>query len=149
MTKRDFFRIIIKLFALYSIILTVFNWIPSNLMYTIYDFELIPIVSTLGFSMLAFLIYYVLITKTDKIIDFLKIDKGFDDKNIEIGNLNSEKILMLGIILIGGLLIISNLSDFIQCTFVAFKKEISKGKLYTFFDNDLRTANNHFNWIFS
>ena len=89
MTKRDFFRIIIKLFALYSIILTVFSWIPSNFIYTVYDFELVPILASIGFTILAVLIYYFLINKTDAIIDFIKIDKGFDDKTIEIGNLGS------------------------------------------------------------
>ena len=146
MTKRDFFRIIIKLFALYSLILTVFSWIPSNLVYTVYDLELLPILGVLGFTLLAILIYYFLIKKTDQIIDFIKIDKGFDNPNIELGNLATDKILMLGIILIGGLLLISNLADFIQYSFNAFKNNVQKGGLNIFL-NDAGT--DYFNWTFS
>lgn len=146
MTKRDFFRIIIKLFALYSLILTVFSWIPSNLVYTVYDLELLPILGVLGFTLLAILIYYFMIKKTDQIIDFIKIDKGFDNPNIELGNLATDKILMLGIILIGGLLLISNLADFIQYSFNAFKNNVQKDGLNIFL-NDAGT--DYFNWTFS
>jgi|SRR5690554_392106 len=146
MTKRDFFRIIIKLFALYSIILTVFNWIPSNLIYTVYDLELLPILGVFGFTFLAILIYYFLIKKTDQIIDFIKLDKGFDNQNIELGNLGTNKILMLGIILIGGLLLISNLADFIQYSFYAFKNNIQKSGLNSFLNN---TEPDYFNWTIS
>lgn len=146
MTKRDFFRIIIKLFALYSLILTVFSWIPSNLVYTVYDLELLPILGVLGFTLLAILIYYFMIKKTDQIIDFIKIDKGFDNPNIELGNLATDKILMLGIILIGGLLLISNLANFIQYSFNAFKNNVQKDGLNIFL-NDAGT--DYFNWTFS
>ncbi len=149
MTKRDFFRILIKVFALYSIILTVFTWIPSNLIYTVYDFELMPILAALGFTLLAFLIYYFLIKKTDEIIDFIKLDKGFDNPNIDFGNLGTDKILMLGIIFVGGLLLISNLADFIQYSFLAFKNNVQKGGLNIFLDNSFGTGNDYFNWAFS
>ena len=146
MTKRDFFRILIKVFALYSIILTVFTWIPSNLIYTFYDFELIPILAGLGFTLLAFIIYYFLIKKTDQIIDFIRLDKGFDNEKIELGSLGTDKILMLGIILIGGLLLISNLADFIQYSFLAFKNNVQKSGLNIFL-NEAET--DYFNWTFS
>ncbi len=149
MTKRDFFRIIIKLFALYSIILTVFSWIPSNFIYTVYDFELIPVLAAIAFTLLAVLIYYVLIKKTDEIIEILNIDKGFDDERIEIGNLNAEKIVMLGIILIGGFLLISNLADFMQYSFLAFKSKVAKGGVIGIFDNNFGTSADYFNWTFS
>lgn len=149
MTKRDFFRIIIKLFALYSIILTVFNWIPSNFIYAAYEFELISFLAVLGFTFLAVLIYYILIKKTDKIIDILKIDKGFDDERIEFGNLSAANIVMLGIILIGGFLVIFNLVDFIQYSFLAFKSEVNKGGVSSIYNNNFGTIVDYFNWIFS
>lgn len=149
MTKRDFFRILIKIFALYSLILTVFSWIPSNLIYIVYDFELKPVLVTLGFICLAFLIYYILINKTDQIIDFIKLDKGFDDPNIVLGKLGTDKILMLGIILVGGLVLISNLADFIQYSFLAFKKEVQNDGLNRILDNSFGTTADYFNWTFS
>ncbi|UOB19111.1 hypothetical protein [Abyssalbus ytuae] len=149
MTKRDLFRVLIKVFALYSIILTVFSWIPSNFIYTFYKLELIPVLATLGFTALAFLIYYILIKKTDQIIDFIKLDKGFDNPDLELGNLGTDKILMLGIILVGGLLFITNLADFIQYSFLAFTKEVQKGGLNNILNNSFGTTTDYFNWTFS
>jgi len=83
MTKRDFFRIIIKLFGLYALILTVFIYIPTNISYVTFQFEPIVLLWIFGAAALTALIYILLIRKTDLIIDFLKIDKGFDDDRIE------------------------------------------------------------------
>ncbi|RZN84570.1 MAG: hypothetical protein EVB11_00525 [Winogradskyella sp.] len=150
MTKRDFFRVLIKIFALYSIILTVFSWVPTNLMYSFFDYENIVIIAiALLATFLSILIYVFLIKKTDAIIDFLKIDKGFDDSEIELSNFNSEKVLMLGIILISGFLIVSEFSNFIEYSFLAFKTEIQRGNINYFIDNSFGSSKDYFDWIFS
>ncbi|WP_299333964.1 hypothetical protein [uncultured Psychroserpens sp.] len=150
MTKRDFFRILIKLFALYSLILTVFYWIPSNYIYTIYEFELLPVLSLLLFTLLAVLFYYALIKYTDNIINLTKVDKGFDDEFIKLGDLKTKQILMLGIILIGGFLLITNLTDFIQYTFLAFKDKVSAKSDYLFsITEEFGSPDDYFNWTYS
>ncbi|SHG77861.1 hypothetical protein [Winogradskyella jejuensis] len=150
MTKRDLFRVLIKVFALYSIILTVFSWIPSNMMYSFYGNETaIILAASLIFTFLLILIYVFLIKKTDAIIDFLKIDRGFDDNELKLLDFNSKKVLMLGIILIGGYLIISELSNFIQYAFLAFKNEISRGQLYVFPNGSANDENYIFELVFS
>ena len=125
MTKRDFFRMIIKLFGLYSLILTVFTYIPKNISYVTSEFEPITLLWVLGFVTLTALIYIFLIRNTDLILNKLKIDEGFDDDRIEFTNFDSQKILQLALILIGGLLIIDNFPDFLQYTYLTFKKEVS------------------------
>ena len=37
-------------------------------------------------------IYIFLVNKPDLVINWLKLDKGFDDERIEFGNMDSEKI---------------------------------------------------------
>lgn len=149
MTKRDFFRIIIKLFGLYSLILTVFTWIPSNLPFFTYGFELVPVLLVLALTLLSFLMFYILIIKTDAIITFLKLDKGFDDPNITIGNISSDKVLMLGIIIVGGLLLIHSLADFFLYSFLAFKKEVQKGSFEGILNDSFGTAADYFSWGFA
>lgn len=149
MTKRDFFRLIIKLFGLYSLILTVFTWIPSNLPFLTYGFELTPILLVLGLALLSLLIFYVLIIKTDAIINFLKLDKGFDDPNITIGSIGTDKILMLGIILIGGLLLIHSMADLILYSCLAFKKEVQKEGFEGILNDTFGTTADYINWAFS
>jgi len=121
MTKRDFFRIIIKLFGLYSLILAVFVYFPNNLSYVIYDFEPITLLWIIGALSLTVLVFVFLIRKTDRIIDLLKIDKGFDEERIEFGNFNVQNILKLGLILIGGFLIIDYFPHFLHFCYLAFK----------------------------
>ena len=48
----------------------------------------------------------ILLFKTDFIIDILKLDKGFDEEQINLGNLTNESIFKLALIIIGGFLII-------------------------------------------
>ncbi|RBP27033.1 hypothetical protein DFR65_11211 [Oceanihabitans sediminis] len=149
MTKRDFFRIIIKLFGLYSLILTVFNYIPSNIGYVTYDFEPLTLLWILGATAIVVLIYIFLILKTDRIIDLLKIDKGFDDERIEIGNFNSDKILKFALIIIGGFLIIDFLPNFLHYTFLAFKSQVSPKGLNYLEEIGFGKPSDYFNWTVS
>jgi hypothetical protein len=149
MTKRDFFRIIIRLFGLYSLILTVFNYIPTNLSYVAFQFEPIVLLWIFGASTLVVLIYILLIRKTDLIIDFLKIDKGFDDEQIVFGNFNDKKITQFVLILIGGFLIIDYLPEFLQYTYLAFKNKVSPSGLNQIEQFDFGKTIDYFNWIIS
>ncbi len=149
MTKRDFFRIIIKLFGLYSVIITIFYYIPANIGYVTYDFEPIVLLWILGACTLAVLIYVFLIRKTDRIIDLLKIDKGFDDERIEFGNFNSRKIMQLALIIISGFLILDYLPDFLQYTYLAFKKEVSPSGLNFTEGVGFGKSMDYFNWAIS
>src|SRR5690606_14048048 len=128
MTKRDFFRIIIKIFGLYSLILTVFNVLPTSIGY-ITDFVPTTLLWIFGSMVLIILMFSFLIFKTDKIINLLKLDKGFDDERIELGNFNNKKILQFALILIGGFLFLGHLPDFLQYCFLAFKKQVASGGL--------------------
>ena len=107
MTKRDFFRIIIKLFGLYSMILTLFNFIPSNISnFVIYKEELWFIFIVFCSMFLTVALFLILLFKTDFIIDKLGLDKGFDENIIILGVLKNEQIFKFALILISGFLII-------------------------------------------
>ena len=149
MTKRDFFRIIIKLFGLYFLILTLFYWIPSNYVYTIYGFELLPLIGLLVMNALVILLYYAIIKYADNIINITKIDQGFDDEFIIFGDLKTRQILTLGIILLGGYLLITNLSDFMQYTFLAFKDKVSNKGGDFILTEQFGSTDDYFNWSYS
>jgi len=129
MTKRDFFRIIIKLFGLYQIIIVFFQTTTTyiSLAYPQFGFsDGIWGLFALGISVF-FLV--VLLNKTDYIIRLLKLDSGFDDDRIEVGNLNSQSILQIGIILIAGPLILYNIPQFLTRVYVAFRSEFDEGNV--------------------
>ena len=149
MTKRDFFRILIKIFALYSLILTVFYYIPSNISYAAYGFEPIILLLTLGAIIIPILLFVLLIRKTDLIIDLFKLDKGFDDEQIMFENFDGVKIIQLALLIIGIYLIIYYLPEFLQYVFLAFKKEVTPQGIDSFVYSNMDTTVDYFNWAIS
>ena len=147
MSKRDFFRIIFKLFGLYSLILTVFHYVPSSLRFMAWEAEPIMLLYFLGAIFLTVGLYVLLIRKTDTLINWLKIDKGFDDDRIEIGNFNSLGIVKLALIIIGGFLLLDYLASFLNYTYLAFKKEVSPNGLNALESYDGQV--DYFQWTIS
>ena len=132
MTKKDFFRIVIKLFGLYALTLMIFGIIPNNIAYISYELDLISFLWLLMLFLIPVSIYVFLLMKTDRIIKALGLQKGFDDDEIRISDFNSRKIAMFAIILIGGILIVQHLPDFLYYSYLAFKKEVSAEGLHQF-----------------
>ena len=149
MTKRDFFRILIKLFGLYSVFTSIFYFIPLFYQYGYYDGKLSSVLILLVSITITFLIIYILIFKSDSIINFFKLDKNFDDESIKIGNFNSFSISLLAILLLGGYFIIVYLSNFVFYTLLAFRAEVKP----TFYeDHDIlnfATKTDYIDWIIS
>jgi hypothetical protein len=124
MTKRDFFRLIIKLFGLYSLIFSVFTILPRSIS-MMYGSVLSGILLITISITIIVAIYYFLIIKCDKVIDILKLDRGFDDDRIEFEKFNSKNIIKLAAIILGGFLLIKNIPLFLIGTFQAFKFHMS------------------------
>ncbi|PKP15602.1 MAG: hypothetical protein CVU07_09595 [Bacteroidetes bacterium HGW-Bacteroidetes-23] len=79
----------------------------------------------LGSLFIGAFICFLLIYKADFIINKLELDKGFDDENIILGNLDSSRILKLAILLVGFFLVIDYVPNFLYHIINAFKKEVS------------------------
>ncbi len=149
MTKRDFFRIIIRIFALYLLLLTIFNFIPTNVTYLSYDLAIWPALIVLGSAILMILLFVFLLRKSDNVIDVLKLDKGFDDERIEFGNLGSLEIVKIALIFIGGFMILDHLPEFLHYCYLGFKKEISATGLSSFEAPGLAEFWDYFRWFIS
>lgn len=121
MTKRDLFRVLIKIFGLYSGVLTVFTVIPSNISNLIFQLNIEVILIILSSMLISIGLFFLLIFKTDSIINFLKLDKGFDEEQMQIGGLNNENILKLSIIIIGSFLILDYIPNLLFDIVNAFK----------------------------
>ena len=124
MTKRDFFIIIVKLFGLFSVVTSIFSVIPSNISFALMDIDLFSVIWIITAIIIVIGLFVLLIFKSDKVVKLLKLDKGFDDERIEIGNLNMNSIVQLAVIIIGGLLILDNIPAFLSHTLYAFKGDI-------------------------
>jgi hypothetical protein len=125
MTKRDFFRVLIKIFGLYSLVLTVFSIIPQNISNVLFSFELEMLLLVAASVFISIGLFMILLFKSDSIINLLKLDKGFDDELIHFGNLNNENILKIALLIIGGFLIIDHTPRFLLDVVNVFKYKIN------------------------
>jgi hypothetical protein len=124
MTKRDFLVLMIKVFGLSSAVTTIFSVLPSTLMFAVVRFEEIGasvIIWMIATSMITVGLFWILTFRADKLVDLLKLGQGFADERIEFGNLKSEDILKIGILVIGGLLFIRNVPGLLSNTYWVFK----------------------------
>lgn len=127
MTKRDFFILIIKIFGLYSIITSLFSVLPNNISFVIQNIEIIGIIWLLATALIIIGLFYLLLTKADKISKLLKLENGFDEDRIDFNGLKSLDIIKFVVLIIGGLLFVENIPTFLSHTLFAFKSSIPQG----------------------
>jgi hypothetical protein len=134
MKKRDLFRILIKLFGTFAFLTNVFA-IIGQMPYIIagdmhfflggYFFLTIALV-------LAFL-YTVL--KPDGIIDFLKLDKGFDEDESTQINIDGEALAKGGLVVMAAYFFLQNFSEFLYAGYSFIKTKVNGGGLDDFLGN--------------
>ncbi|GLB52539.1 hypothetical protein NBRC110019_15790 [Neptunitalea chrysea] len=122
MTKRDFLRLLIKTSALYMLITNIFNisWIAMTP-----QIPYIDIVMTFIYIILLAILFWLINHYTDAIINFLKLDRHFDDDQIVIGNFNLQGIFTVAVVCIGGYLIVNQIFDFCYYCILAFKEKVA------------------------
>lgn len=137
MTKKDLFRLIIKIFGLYFVISTPFSILPMIIesLTSQFDsnvpFDYVGLIWLMVNMACIILLFVFLIYKPDIIVKWLKLDRGFDDDRIDFQNFNTANILKLAVIVIGGLLLIHNIPTFLCKTWFAFKSSVGSN-----FNND-------------
>lgn len=127
MTTTDFFRLIIKTFGVYCFIDGLFTLIP-NMSYS-GGFSSFTIAINTVYLIIISVITYILLFQTDGLIKLFKLEKGFDNENIDIKEFKSVGLFKFAIIIIGLVLITNNIGQFLEYCYLAFKKEISAGGL--------------------
>lgn len=125
MTKRDFFILIIKLFGLYTVVASLFSTLPGALSYLLMDAGIDDILLISFAVLLTIGLFVLLIFKSAAVVRLLKLDKGFDDDKIELGQIGAEDVVKLGTFIVGGLLFLENLPGFLSQTIFAFKSDIA------------------------
>jgi hypothetical protein len=140
MTKKDLFVLLIKIFGLFSAVTSLFSVLPNNIMFAFNSVDLISIVWVIISIAVALGLFLILIFKANKIVELLKLDRGFEEERIDLGNLRSPDIIKIGTFVIGGFLIIDNVPGFLSHTLWSFKKEIIGMEF---------TVRDKFNWAVS
>lgn len=128
MTNRDFFKILIKVVGLYFFIQVLFTFLPSQLGFLSSNKDSSGMFGTILYIAVIILfivaLLYFLIRFPEKIIDLFKLDQNFDQQKISINNFNQKNILTIALILIGGFLVIENISNLISGLYFTFRKSV-------------------------
>lgn len=130
MTPRSLFNIILKVLGLLVIkeiletilqLIQLIYWFkhPDPASPTEATFTLISSLLFLGYEIILF---YYLVFKTGKVIDFLRLDKGFEQETIPV-DIHLPTILSISIIVTGSFLIVYQLPDFFRQLFLYFDQK--------------------------
>lgn len=132
MTKKDLFKIILKLFGLFSVT-RIFLEIPQLIFYFSYEtnYEISPETNWYILLILGSLVLttYILLFKADLIINLFRLDKGFDNDEISLITFSSKNVVKLALITISIYLIMNNIVEFLSQIVFAFKASIARNNL--------------------
>ncbi len=124
MQIRDLFLIVLRVYGISILLFTAFPMLISNLAffsnpYGMKGAELI--IYLLGTVILPFIVSIVLIFWTSWVINLLKLDKGFQSTEVLLNSTSQQQTLQLAIILLGGFLIVKNITTTIAHVVEAFR----------------------------
>lgn len=63
-----------------------------------------------------------MLKNSDRMIDWLNLDKGFESDEINFGSLDEQKLFSLAIIFIGGFLLVDYIPTFLYNCFMSFSE---------------------------
>jgi hypothetical protein len=120
MTKRDLFIIILKIIGL-RLLLTFFTAVLPFIVQIGYATWETRMVLTLAFEIVIYVAFaLVLLFKSSAILRIFKLDKGFEDDRIDLGQLGVKDLFKVASIVVGGLLIVEQVSLFLTYSYKAF-----------------------------
>ena len=102
---------------------SLFNWVTFNFSVAIRNLDLFSIIWMFVALFVMVGLFVLLIFKSGNIVNLLKLDKNFDDDRIDFSNFNSNSIVKLALIIMGGLMILDNIPDFLSQILLAFKRD--------------------------
>ncbi len=130
MTKRDFFMVMLKLFGIYGIIQVIVGGVPFGIVSILFGntlFSMGGFGDTLSmiipFVVLLWLMY-LLVIRPESIVKFLRLNKGFEDDRMEFGDLTQFNLLNVGVVIVGGLMLVENLTGLLSQSYFAFEEQI-------------------------
>jgi hypothetical protein len=128
MKTKDFFRLVIKLFGLYALILSMFALVrQTGVFLASFSYDNGYLLELIGFIFIAIALvclFFWLTFRPDFIIEKFKIDKGFDEDHIPFEKIDPINILRIGCILIGGIIFIENVPGFLSNCFYLFRQSV-------------------------
>lgn len=94
-----------------------------SLIYT--EYETVGMIAYIGSILFSVTLFIVLIFYANTIVDLLKLEKGFQEDRIDLGNLKASDIIKIGTFIIGGPMMINGISELLYILITSFRSEVS------------------------
>ena len=121
MIIKDIFRVFIKLTALYYAFFGFIFFLETVVNSQLNDMFSLSSIWILIFPIVYILLFYILFIKTEFIISLLNLNKNFENREINFGNLNSKEIIKISLLVVGFILFVENIPEFLSHCFYSFK----------------------------
>ncbi|MEP2935648.1 MAG: hypothetical protein ABJM06_08005 [Gilvibacter sp.] len=147
MSYRDFFRVVIKLFALYGFINVLYYFFPTIMQIGAFSSSATDLIFPIGIAVVIIALLLLLVYFADGLIDLLKLDKGLDHQAIDSIGITAHGIAHVGIIIIGGLIFIENITDFLSMSVEKFNDLIGTSNTPNVLDDFNNYKVNTYTWV--
>jgi hypothetical protein len=121
MLVNDFFRLVFKLFALYSAVISLFTILPRTISAIAYQDDWMVLVWTCFVVLLTIILFLLLAFNSDKIVNKLKLSRGFENSHIPFEKMDAHTIIKVGCIFLGGLIFLENISSLLSHLYIALR----------------------------
>ena len=124
MSVKDFFTAVIKILAVYVLINGIIPVI-NNIIY-FYDIkEAGYLLGFIGIILVFFAIVFLMLSKADKIVSFLRLDKGFTTERFDFSKTDSNYIVEIAMTIMGSYLIFITIPFILLDAYALLKDNIN------------------------
>ncbi|MCT4622455.1 MAG: hypothetical protein N4A46_02440 [Schleiferiaceae bacterium] len=111
MTHRDFFKIIIRMIALFVFLSSFLTGVSYNVVAFAEYVDTTGILITASVVLVLLGVLIMILRNPDPIIDFFKLDQGYSNERVKLSLEDSTALIKLGITAIGMYFIVINISN--------------------------------------
>jgi len=133
MTPKSLFTVLLKFFGVYFITQIVVA-VPQLISQLYFSTGFYSSVAVFFYTVFALGIYgamaWLLIFRTDHIIEKLKLDKGFEEEHFSL-NMHRSSVMSIAVIVIGGLAVINALPSVLSLVYNYIRSQVSLLNLHT------------------
>ncbi|BDC99861.1 hypothetical protein [Persicobacter psychrovividus] len=123
MTKKDFFVLLIKVFGLYFLVLNLFTILPQSIPFIMIGADSTGVLIIVASVIFSIGITYALIFYASKVVDLLRLDSGFEESYIKLGDFKPKDVVRISSFILGGVMVVNNFPKLLNYIYIALKQD--------------------------
>ncbi|WP_430408306.1 hypothetical protein [Kordia sp.] len=147
MSVKNFFVAVIKIFAIYIFIEGIIPIIVSIIYFNGQEKDDTFLLSSIGIILLFFAIIYFMLSFADKIVSFLRLDKGFEVTRFDFSKVESNYITEIAIAIMGVYMLFITIPFMLYDGYILLKSNVNTNS-FEFKDPQLLKQNLYSNLLY-